>query len=146
MTTLTIHIPSEQEIPAAAQTLAQAITQSGATVVAFDGEMGAGKTTIIRQLVKALGANEDEANSPSFSIINEYETPAGIIYHFDLYRLDSVAEAFDIGADEIIDSGELCLLEWPERIEPLLPPDTARVQIGIEPDRTRTLTFTPAAK
>lgn len=106
------------------------------TVYAFHGEMGAGKTTFIRELVKALGVDEDEANSPSFSIINEYrsDTTAELIYHFDLYRLESVDEALEIGVEDYFDSGALCLLEWPERIEPLLPDDTVVVKISVDPD------------
>lgn len=106
------------------------------TVYAFHGEMGAGKTTFIRELVKALGVDEDEANSPSFSIINEYrsDTTAELIYHFDLYRLESVDEALEIGVEDYFDYGALCLLEWPERIEPLLPDDTVVVKISVDPD------------
>ena len=106
------------------------------TVYAFHGEMGAGKTTFIRELVKALGVDEDEANSPSFSIINEYrsDTTAELIYHFDLYRLESVDEALEIGVEDYFDSGALCLLEWPERIEPLLPDDTVVGKFSVDPD------------
>ena len=85
------------------------------------------------------------ANSPSFSIINEYrsDTTAELIYHFDLYRLESLEEAMDIGVEDYFDSGVLCLLEWPERIEPMLPDDTVRVDIAADPDSgRRTLTVT----
>ena len=115
------------------------------TVYAFYGEMGAGKTTFIRALAAALGVEDDVANSPSFSIINEYrsDTTAELIYHFDLYRLDSMDEAMDIGVEDYFDSGVLCLLEWPERIEPMLPDDTVRVDIAADPDSgRRTLTVT----
>lgn len=114
------------------------------TIYAFYGDMGAGKTTFIRALSKALGVEEDEANSPSFSIINEYrsDTTAELIYHFDLYRLESVEEALEIGVEDYFDSGALCLLEWPERIEPLLPDDTVKVTIKVDPDTDgRTLTL-----
>ena len=116
------------------------------TVYAFYGEMGAGKTTFIRALVAALGVEDDVANSPSFSIINEYrsDTTAELIYHFDLYRLDSMDEAMDIGVEDYFDSGALCLLEWPERIEPMLPDDTVRVTITVNPDESRTITATSA--
>ena len=115
------------------------------TVYAFYGEMGAGKTTFIRALAAALGVEDDVANSPSFSIINEYrsDTTAELIYHFDLYRLDSMDEAMDIGVEDYFDSGALCLLEWPERIEPMLPDDTVRVDIKADHDTgRRTLTVT----
>lgn len=113
------------------------------TVYAFNGPMGAGKTTFIRALSRALGVSDDEANSPSFSIINEYrsDTTAELIYHFDLYRLESVDEALEIGVEDYFDSGALCLLEWPERIEPLLPDDTVIVDIKVNPDESRTLTL-----
>lgn len=114
------------------------------TVYAFYGEMGAGKTTFINALTRALGVEEDVTNSPSFSIINEYrsDTTAELIYHFDLYRLESVDEAFDIGVEDYLDSGALCLLEWPERIEPILPDDTVRVDIRELEDGSRELTLT----
>ena len=116
------------------------------TVYAFYGEMGAGKTTFIRALAAALGVEDDVAHSPSFSIINEYrsDTTAELIYHFDLYRLDSMDEAMDIGVEDYFDSGALCLLEWPERIEPMLPDDTVRVTITVNPDESRTITATSA--
>ena len=116
------------------------------TVYAFYGEMGAGKTTFIRALAAALGVEDDVANSPSFSIINEYrsDTTAELIYHFDLYRLDSMDEAMDIGDEDYYDSGALCLLEWPERIEPMLPDDTVRVTITVNSDESRTITATSA--
>lgn len=130
------------------EALAQAAREFAAlmgdyTVFAFYGPMGAGKTTFIHALSRVLGVEEDMANSPSFSIINEYrsDTTAELIYHFDLYRLESLDEAMDIGVDDYFDSGALCLLEWPERIEPMLPDDTVRVDIAVdEATDARTLT------
>lgn len=111
------------------------------TVYAFYGEMGAGKTTFINALCKALGIEDDTTNSPSFSIINEYrsDTTAELIYHFDLYRLESLEEAFDIGVEDYFDSGALCFLEWPERIEDILPNDTVKVSITLNDDDSRTI-------
>lgn len=111
------------------------------TVYAFYGEMGAGKTTFINALCKELGVENDTTNSPSFSIINEYrsDTTAELIYHFDLYRLESLEEAFDIGVEDYFDSGALCFLEWAERIEDILPDDTVKVEIRINDDNSRTI-------
>lgn len=135
----TIRIPSIEAISQAAQ---EFVAQMGdATVYAFYGEMGAGKTTFIAELCRALGVDEDDASSPSFSLINEYRssTTAELIYHFDLYRLESIAEALDIGVEDYFDSGALCLIEWPERIDDILPDDTVRVDIKVEADGSRTL-------
>lgn len=111
------------------------------TVYAFYGPMGAGKTTFINAVCRALGVEEDPTSSPSFSIINEYrsDTTAELIYHFDLYRLESVDEALDIGVEDYFDSGALCLLEWPERIEDILPDDTVKVTIEVLDDDSRRL-------
>ena len=136
-----IEIATAEALPQAAQEFASLMGDE--TVYAFYGEMGAGKTTFIRELCRALGVEEDLANSTSFSIINEYrsDTTAELIYHFDLYRLESVDEALEIGVEDYFDSGALCLLEWPERIEPLLPDDTVKVSISVNPDDSRTLTI-----
>jgi len=114
-----------------------------ATVYAFRGEMGAGKTTFIAQLCRALGVEDDVANSPSFSIINEYrsEETAELIYHFDLYRLESLEEAFDIGVEDYFESGAICLIEWPERVADILPDDTVWVDIIVNPDGSRDLSM-----
>lgn len=136
-----IRIKSIEGLPAAACEFASLMGDE--TVYAFHGEMGAGKTTFIRALVEQLGVDPEEANSPSFSIINEYrsDTTAELIYHFDLYRLESVDEALEIGVEDYFDSGALCLLEWPERIEALLPDDTVVVKITVDPaDNSRLLT------
>ncbi len=115
-----------------------------ATVFAFYGDMGAGKTTFINALSRELGVEDDPTSSPSFAIINEYrsDTTAELIYHFDLYRLESLEEAFDIGVEDYLDSGALCFIEWPERIADILPDDTVRVDIEELPDGRRRLTVT----
>jgi tRNA threonylcarbamoyladenosine biosynthesis protein TsaE len=133
----TIHLPSIEALPQAAKEFVGLMDDR--TIYAFDGEMGAGKTTFISALCQALGVDAEEANSPSFAIVNEYrsETTAELIYHFDLYRLENVEEALEIGIEDYFDSGALCLLEWPERIEDLLPDDTVRVEIRVNDDKTR---------
>lgn len=138
----TIHIPDTSALPEAAKEFAALMDDY--TVFAFYGEMGAGKTTFINALCRALGVEEDIANSPSFSIINEYrsDTTAELIYHFDLYRLENLEEAFDIGVEDYLDSGALCFIEWPERIADILPDDTVRVDIRELPDGSRELTVT----
>ena len=105
--------------------------------------MGAGKTTFIMDLCRVLGVEEDLAGSPSFSLINEYrsDTTAELIYHFDLYRLESLEEALDIGVEDYFDSGAVCLIEWPDRIDDILPLDTVRVDLAVNPDGSRIMTL-----
>ena len=137
----TIKITSLENIEQAAREFAQHMGDE--TVYAFYGEMGAGKTTFINALCRVLGVEEDITNSPSFSIVNEYrsDTTAELIYHFDLYRLENIEEAFEIGVEVYFDSGALCLLEWPERIEDMLPFDTVKVNIVVNDDETRDISF-----
>ena len=137
----TIQLQSIDNIEEAARQFVS--TMGDETVYAFYGEMGAGKTTFINAICKILGVEDDTTNSPSFSIINEYrsDTTAELIYHFDLYRLESLEEAFDIGVEDYFDSGALCFLEWPERIDDLLPNDTIKVTIAVNDDNTRTITI-----
>lgn len=109
-----------------------------ADVVAFFGPMGAGKTTLIKDLCHRMGVT-DEVNSPTFAIVNEYATTQGEpVYHFDFYRIKKLEEAYDIGFENYFYSGNLCLIEWPEMIEPLLPEKCIRVDIGMgETDNDR---------
>lgn len=117
--------------------VAEAVLASlnGRTVVAFDAPMGAGKTTLISRISAQLGA-EDDVTSPTFAIVNQYEGER-TIFHFDMYRIERVEEALDFGCEEYLSSGELCLVEWPEKIEALLPDDTMVVKIEILGDRER---------
>jgi tRNA threonylcarbamoyladenosine biosynthesis protein TsaE len=119
-------------------TVAEAVIDSlnGRTVVAFDAPMGAGKTTLISRIAALLGA-KDSVTSPTFAIVNQYEGTKHTIYHFDMYRIERVEEALDFGSEEYLSSGDLCLVEWPEKIEPLLPDDTMVVRIEILSDTAR---------
>ena len=112
------------------------------TVFAFHGEMGAGKTTFIKAICEELGV-EDVINSPTFAIINEYRSSmtGELIYHFDFYRINKLSEAEDIGTEDYFYSGALCFIEWPEKIEDLLPGDVVDVTIAENPDGTRELTI-----
>ena len=136
-TKFTIPSASQIDIDNAADRILEAA--DGCSVIAFHGEMGAGKTTIISAIARALGVSAEEISSPSFSIINEYrsEATAELIYHFDLYRLQSIEQAAEIGVEDYFDSGALCLLEWPDIIDPLLPVATTDVYITVLPDSSR---------
>ena len=133
----TIHVDSIAQLPEAAEKFVAVMDDR--TVYAFYGQMGAGKTTFINALWRRLGVEDDVTNSPSFAIINEYrsDTTAELIYHFDLYRLEDIDEALEIGVEDYFDSGALCFLEWPERIEDILPDDTVRVDIRVNDDDSR---------
>jgi tRNA threonylcarbamoyladenosine biosynthesis protein TsaE len=107
------------------------VAQSGgAKVYLFHGQMGAGKTTLIKALCEALGTDEN-ISSPTFSIVNEYLIPKGKIYHFDFYRLKNQAEAMDMGCEEYFYSGEYCFIEWPEKIPDLLPDSYLDITIDV---------------
>ena len=139
MKTTEIQVASLNELDAAAHKFMELMGDE--TVYAFHGEMGVGKTTFISALVRALGVDEDEANSPSFAIVNEYrsDTTAELIYHFDLYRLETMDEILDIGFEDYLDCGALCLIEWPEKVEDILPDDTVEVTIRLNDDHSRTI-------
>lgn len=120
-----------------------------ARVFAFDGKMGAGKTTFIKCLCEAMGT-EDIVNSPTFAIVNVYEVEAmrreakgerQELYHFDCYRIKDIREAMDFGAEEYLYSGNYCFIEWAEMIEPLLPEDTVWVKIEVMENGERKLSF-----
>ena len=111
-------------------------------VFAFEGQMGAGKTTFIKQLCQEMGTM-DVVNSPTFAIVNVYDVERpypGEVYHFDCYRLKDIREAMDFGAEEYLYSGNYCFIEWPEKIESLLPDDTVYIRIVPQPDGDRLLT------
>ena len=133
-----IRIPDLSHIDAAA---AEFLTLTkGRNIIAFHAPMGAGKTTFTTAVCRALGVESDAVSSPTVSIINEYRTADGqSIFHFDFYRINRIAEALDIGFYDYVDSGCLCLMEWPENIEELLPEETLLVSISVAPDGSRTL-------
>jgi tRNA threonylcarbamoyladenosine biosynthesis protein TsaE len=110
-------------------------------VLAFYGKMGAGKTTFIKALCEEFGV-EDVITSPTFSIVNEYTDRDGNpIYHFDFYRIKKIEEVYDMGYEDYFDSGNLCLLEWPELIEDLLPEDVLKITITEQEDGSRLIEF-----
>ncbi|MBQ5924083.1 MAG: tRNA (adenosine(37)-N6)-threonylcarbamoyltransferase complex ATPase subunit type 1 TsaE [Alistipes sp.] len=128
-----IEIDSLEELDKVAEAVIESL--DGRTVVALDAPMGAGKTTLVSRIAEYLGS-EDDVTSPTFAIVNQYEGRR-TIYHFDMYRIDKIEEALDFGSEEYLSSGELCLVEWPEKIEALLPEDTMVVKIEILSDTAR---------
>ena len=110
-------------------------------VFAFYGKMGAGKTTFVKALCEELGC-DDVITSPTFAIVNEYtDGEQQPVYHFDFYSIKKLEEVYDMGYEEYFYSGALCLIEWPELIEDVLPDDTVRVTIEEQADGSRLLTF-----
>lgn len=108
-------------------------------LIAFYAPLGAGKTTFTAALCRRLDV-EEVVNSPTFTILNEYRTADGdAVYHFDFYRIKELREAVDIGLDDYLYSGSLCLMEWPENVEELLPAETLRVTVTVNPNLSRTL-------
>ena len=109
-------------------------------ILLFYGEMGAGKTTLIKALAETLGS-KDNVSSPTFSIVNEYSLPNGGIYHFDFYRLKNQVEALDMGCEEYFYSGKYCVIEWPEKIPDLLPEHFIKIEIEVKSDNERVITL-----
>lgn len=153
----TITIKGLSDLPEAAEELLSEAAARGAAIIAFYGEMGAGKTTLIKEICRQLGIDPQEVNSPSFSIVNVYNSlpeagddaasapeEAKTVYHFDFYRIKTVEEAYDFGYEEYFFSGDLCLVEWPEKIEELLPEDAMIVRLTAVDEDTRTLEIDPA--
>ena len=135
-----IKIQSLEQIREAARQFIEAMGEH--TVFAFYGKMGAGKTTFIKAVCEELGV-DDVITSPTFAIVNEYRAePSGeLIYHFDFYRITREEEALDIGLYDYLDSGSLCLIEWPENVAGLLPEETLTVDIKVGEDGSRTLSW-----
>lgn len=122
-----IEIDSLSELPAVARAVVESL--EGRNVVLLCGGMGAGKTTLVSRIAAYLGS-EDGVTSPTFALVNQYmDRNSNPIYHFDFYRIDNIEEVFDLGYEEYFYSGDLCLVEWPEKIEALIPDDVMIVRI-----------------
>ena len=133
-----IQIKNLEEIREAARAFINHI--GDCTVFAFYGKMGAGKTTFIKALCEELGV-DDVITSPTFAIVNEYTAQDGPVYHFDFYRIKKLEEVYDMGFEDYFYSGSLCLIEWPELIEEVLPDDAVKVSITENADGSRTIEF-----
>jgi len=121
------------------ETAEQILASNPKKIILFNGEMGVGKTTLIKQLCKSLGV-QDATSSPTFSLVNEYYTSDNqIVYHFDFYRLNKETEALDMGVDDYLYSGNWCFIEWSEKIANLLPEETSIVTIELLADGKRSL-------
>ncbi len=132
-----IEIPSLRSIDTAAKQLVE--TFGDHTKVAFSGEMGAGKTTLIQAVCRQLGVH-DIVNSPTFALINEYFTDSGdSVYHFDLYRINDISEMYDMGYEDYFFSDAYCFIEWPEKAADLLPPNLLFLTITVNEDGSRTV-------
>lgn len=121
-----IEIDSLSDLPRVAEAVIESL--EGRRVVLLQGSMGAGKTTLVSRIAALLGA-EDTVTSPTFALVNQYEGSECRIYHFDFYRINRIEEVFDLGYEEYFYSGDLCFVEWPEMIEPLIPDDAMVVRI-----------------
>ncbi len=131
-----ITIDSLSQLPGVAQAILEEL--NGRNIVLFRAEMGAGKTTLIREIVAQRGST-DSVSSPTFAIVNEYRDGKNeAIFHFDMYRISKIEEALDFGCEEYLSSGDLCLIEWPELIEDLLPQDAMMVEILVDSPKERT--------
>lgn len=124
---------------------AELLKEVSSKVFLFYGEMGVGKTTLIKELAIQMKA-EGNLSSPTFSIVNEYALPHGKIYHFDFYRLENEFEALDIGFEEYLDSGHWVCIEWPEKIKNLLPEDAVRIELTKNENEVRTIKVMPIQK
>lgn len=114
------------------------LEKSKSKTILFYGEMGAGKTTLIKALLKSLGA-QDIGSSPTFSLVNVYDTPNGTVNHFDFYRIKDESEAWDIGFEEYLDSGAWNFIEWPQKIENFIEEEHQKVEILVQENESRKL-------
>ena len=112
---------------------------AGNRIFAFYGQMGSGKTTIIKAICREMGVT-DTVTSPTFTLVNEYVRPGDVpVFHFDFYRIKKLSEVLDFGIEEYFDSSSPCFMEWPELIEPLLPPETLKLSVTVLADGTRVI-------
>jgi tRNA threonylcarbamoyladenosine biosynthesis protein TsaE len=116
----------------------QLLENVSAKTLLFYGDMGVGKTTLIKAIVKALGS-QDIVTSPTFAIINQYQSQEDPIYHFDFYRINDIEEAYNFGVEDYLYSNYWCIIEWPERIQSILPKYADRIDLVLNPDNSRTL-------
>lgn len=127
---------SLEELADVAEELVKAVPNK---ILLFHGEMGVGKTTLIKQLCKTLGV-DDVTHSPTFSLVNEYHTNTNaIVYHFDFYRIENEEEAYDMGVEDYLYSNHWCLIEWPENVKNLLPLEAVHINIGLLADGQRNI-------
>lgn len=132
-----LHIGTLKELDRVAKKLADLLEDH--SIVSFSGELGAGKTTLIQALCRAMGVS-DLVSSPTFALVNEYFNGNGeSIYHFDLYRIEDPSELFDLGYEDYFFSGNRCFIEWPEKAPELIPDDAAEVKIEVKDDGSRLL-------
>lgn len=122
------------------QVAKQIVTNSKSKTLLFYGSMGVGKTTLIKTIVKTLGSSE-EASSPTFSVVNEYGLEDDKIYHFDLYRIKDLEEAYNLGIEDYLESNHWKLIEWPEKIEPILFDTFDKIKLEIKENNLRVLTL-----
>lgn len=136
-----IEVNSLLDLPKVAKQLIE--FASTEKIFVFEGDMGAGKTTFIKKLCEALGVS-DIVSSPTYSIVNEYESTNGQVFHFDFYRIKDIQEAYDLGYEEYFYGGGICLIEWPERVDELLPEHYIKVEISVEDENRRLFSFSKA--
>lgn len=134
---MTYHVPTLKDLPQVAQLIAEELNQK---IICFQGDMGSGKTTFIKTLVKELGSNDD-VTSPTFALVNEYQTQDDKkIFHFDFYRIEDEEEALDIGLEDYLESGDICLIEWPNKITNFVPDNHQTITIKVLEDGSRQIT------
>lgn len=134
-----ISIAGIDQLPVLARTILDEASRN--KVFAFYGDMGSGKTTLIKELCRRLGSG-DNLSSPTYAVVNEYNSTSGRIYHMDLYRLDTIHEAIDIGIEDYLEGKAFCFIEWPELVEDLLPANVTRVHLKADGDLRNVSIFT----